>query len=234
MKRLVDIQWTTLKPGRRDDFHRLLTEQSLPLQRRWGVDVVDHDPSAHDPDSYYVIRAYASADWRQGPREAILALIESYTNIVREMEPEQVEALRTVPPPTASPEEPPMPKPYKPEGYTSVAVYLMASQAQPVIDFLVAAFGATPTRRYEAPDGSIMHAEVQIDDTVVMITDGGEAAFPAWLHVYVPDVDATYQRALAAGGTSVQAPTQKPNDPDRRGGVKDPAGNTWWIATQVG
>jgi PhnB protein len=55
-------------------------------------------------------------------------------------------------------------------------------------------------------------------------------AVPIGLHVYVPDVDATYQRALTAGGVSVQEPTHK-DDPDRRGGVQDPAGNTWWIAT---
>jgi len=73
---------------------------------------------------------------------------------------------------------------------------------------------------------------VRIDDSVVMIADGGDAfpAVPIGLHVYVPDVDATYQRALTAGGVSVQEPTHK-DDPDRRGGVQDPAGNTWWIAT---
>jgi uncharacterized glyoxalase superfamily protein PhnB len=104
-----------------------------------------------------------------------------------------------------------------------------------VIDFLTQTCDARQTRRTDLPDGSIMHAEVQIDDTVVMLADaGGEfPAFPAWLHVYVPDVDATYQRALEAGGISVQEPVQKEGDTDRRGGVKDPAGNTWWIATQV-
>ncbi|MDY7230484.1 VOC family protein [Hyalangium rubrum] len=124
---------------------------------------------------------------------------------------------------------------YKPEGYASVSVYVMANGAQRVIDFLKKTFDAKDLRRYDNPDGTIMHAEVRIDDTVVMISDGGGnfPAFPVWLHVYVPDVDATYQRALAAGGISVQEPQQK-GDPDRRGGVKDPAGNTWWISTQVG
>lgn len=128
-----------------------------------------------------------------------------------------------------------MKKPYKPEGYASVSVYLVAHGAQRVIDFLKKTFDAEELRRYEGQNGSIMHAEVRIDDTVVMISDGGGQypAFPVWLHVYVPDVDATYQRALAAGGVSVQEPVKK-GDPDRRGGVKDPAGNTWWIATQVG
>jgi uncharacterized glyoxalase superfamily protein PhnB len=111
----------------------------------------------------------------------------------------------------------------------------MADGAQRVIDFLKATFDAEEMRRMDHPDGSIMHCEVRIDDTVVMIADGGGSfpAFPVWLHVYVPDVDATYKRALAASGISVQEPKQG-SDPDRRGGVKDPAGNTWWIATQVG
>jgi PhnB protein len=125
---------------------------------------------------------------------------------------------------------------YKPAGYTSVSVYMVVQGAQRVIDFLKKAFGATELRRYDMPDGSIMHAEVRIDDTVVMIADaGGEwPAFPVWLHVYVPDVDASYRHALEAGGVSVQEPQRKESDPDRRGGVKDPGGNTWWIATQVG
>ncbi|WP_224368319.1 VOC family protein [Hyalangium versicolor] len=128
-----------------------------------------------------------------------------------------------------------MKKPYKPEGYASVSVYMMADGVQRVIDFLKKTFDAEELRRFEGPNGKIMHAEVRIDDTVVMLSEGGGQfpAFPVWLHVYVPDVDATYRRALAAGGVSVQEPVKK-DDPDKRGGVKDPAGNTWWIATQVG
>jgi PhnB protein len=107
--------------------------------------------------------------------------------------------------------------------------------AHSVIDFLKKALGATELRRYDKPDGSVMHAELRIGDTVVMIGDASSEwpAFPSWLHVYVDDVDATYQRALAAGGISVQEPKQREGDPDKRGGVKDPGGNTWWIATQV-
>jgi uncharacterized glyoxalase superfamily protein PhnB len=128
-----------------------------------------------------------------------------------------------------------MNRPYKPQGYPSVSAYVMADGAQRMIDFLKKTFDATELRRYDSPDGTIMHAEVKIDDTVVMISDGGSQfpAFPIWLHVYVPDVDATYRRALEAGGVSVQEPVQK-DDPDRRGGVKDPSGNTWWISTQMG
>ncbi|MFY0526058.1 VOC family protein [Archangium gephyra] len=129
-----------------------------------------------------------------------------------------------------------MTRPYKPEGYPSVSAYVMVDGAQRVIDFLKKAFDATELRRFDSPDGSIMHVEVRIEDSVVMLSDGGGPfpAFPVWLHLYVPDVDATYRRALAAGGVSVQEPQQKKDDPDRRGGVKDPSGNTWWISTQVG
>jgi PhnB protein len=128
-----------------------------------------------------------------------------------------------------------MNNPYKPQGYASVSVYIMAKDARRVIDFLKQTFDAKQTRRTDLPDGAIMHAEVQIDDTVVMIADASDEFpdFPVWLHVYVPDVDATYQRALEAGGVSVQEPSQREGEPDRRGGVKDQAGNTWWIATQI-
>jgi len=124
---------------------------------------------------------------------------------------------------------------YKPQGYASVSVYIMANGAQQVIDFLEKTFDARQTRRTNLPDGSVMHADVQVDDTIVMIADASNEfpAFPVWLHVYVPDVDATYRRALEAGGISVQEPSRAETEPDRRGGVKDPSGNTWWIATQV-
>ena len=125
---------------------------------------------------------------------------------------------------------------WKPEKYNSVSVYIVAGNAQRVIDFLKSVFDATPLRRFDAPDGKIMHAEVRIDDTVVMLADasGAYPAFPVWLHVYVPDAQATYKRALTAGGVSVQEPVQKQGDPDLRGGVKDPCGNTWWMSTQLG
>ncbi len=128
-----------------------------------------------------------------------------------------------------------MPTMTRPDGYSTVSPYLIAAGAQAVIDFLKATFGATDLRRYDRPDGSIMHAEVRIDDSVVMLGEAGGQwqPAPAHLHVYVDDVDATYRRALDAGGRSVQPPERKGGDPDRRGGVMDPAGNTWWIATQV-
>jgi uncharacterized glyoxalase superfamily protein PhnB len=111
----------------------------------------------------------------------------------------------------------------------------MAKDARAVIEFVTKVFGATPERRFDGPDGRVMHAEMRIDDSVVMLADahGDWPSFPSWVHVYVPDVDATYQRALTAGGTSVQAPQQRQGDPDRRGGVADSSGNQWWISTQM-
>ena|SRR5436190_13704013 len=125
-------------------------------------------------------------------------------------------------------------KAYKPAGFPSVSPYILCTSGQGVIDFVTAVFGATPERRIDH-EGRIRHAEMRVEDSVIMLADaGGEwQAFPAWLHLYVADVDATYQKALAAGAKSVQAPQQRPGEVDRRGGVEDPWGNQWWIATQL-
>jgi uncharacterized glyoxalase superfamily protein PhnB len=123
---------------------------------------------------------------------------------------------------------------HKPDGYSTVSPYLIVSGAEATIRFLTAVFGARELRRYPAPDGKLMHAEVQIDDSVIMIADGVEAwpPIPSHVHVYVEDVDATYRRALTHGATSVQEPVKK-DDSDKRGGVKDAGGTTWWISTKV-
>jgi PhnB protein len=123
---------------------------------------------------------------------------------------------------------------HKPADYTSVSPYLIVDGAARTIDFLVRALGAVELRRFPDPSGKIVHAEVRIDDTVVMLADGAEGwpPVPSHVHVYVPDVDATYRRALEAGAASVQEPVKK-DDADRRGGVKDAGGTTWWIATKV-
>lgn len=105
---VVEIRALILRSGHRAEFQRLYTERALPLLRRWGVDVVAYGPSLHDEASFYVIRAFAdvperqrledafygSDDWRKGPREAMLALIESYSDVVLELDPAAVAALR--------------------------------------------------------------------------------------------------------------------------------------------
>lgn len=123
---------------------------------------------------------------------------------------------------------------HKPRGYTSVSPYLIVDGASDTIEFLVRVFDAVELRRFPDSTGKLMHAEVRIDDTVVMIADGGAGWPPiaSHVHVYVSDVDATYRHALEAGATSVQEPVKK-GDEDKRGGVKDSGGTTWWIATKV-
>ena len=124
---------------------------------------------------------------------------------------------------------------FKPDGYNSVAPYLVVPGAQRMIDFLGQVFDARPARRYDNPDGTIMHAELMIDDSVVMLGDASPDHPPntSLIHVYVSQVDAVFDRALAAGATEDQVPQQRPTDPDRRGAFKDFAGNTWSIATQL-
>ncbi len=124
---------------------------------------------------------------------------------------------------------------HKPDGHSTVSPYLIVAGAATTIDFLAKVFDAVELLRFEGDAGRIMHAEVRIDDTVLMLGDGGEGfpPTPAHVHIYVEDVDETYRRALAAGAVSVQEPVQK-GDPDKRGGVVDAGGTTWWIATKVG
>jgi PhnB protein len=121
----------------------------------------------------------------------------------------------------------------RPAGYPAVSAYLICPGAARVISFAQQALDATVLRRFDSPDGSVMHAELRIADSVVMIGDAGSQwpAVPTNLHVYVDDVDATYQLALAAGAIAVRTPEQREGDADRRGGVTDPGGNTWWFAT---
>ena len=108
MIRAVEIRSYELKPGTRDAFDRLLRETSLPMLRRWNVDVVGCGPSPHDADSYVLVRSsrdlgereasqdafYGSEEWRAGPREAILAMIECHASVVLMLEGETIEALR--------------------------------------------------------------------------------------------------------------------------------------------
>lgn len=121
---------------------------------------------------------------------------------------------------------------FKPKNYNSVSPYLIVSDAESTIKFLVQVFDAEEIRRFLREDGRIMHAEVRIDDSVVMLSEAQDTSstIPALVHIYVKDVDEIYRRALEAGATSLQEPVVK-DDPDKRGGVKDVWGTSWWIST---
>ena len=125
--------------------------------------------------------------------------------------------------------------PHKPANYSTVSPYLIVDGAEATIDFLKRVFDALELRRIVDDSGSVRHAEVRIDDTVIMLADPVLPDWPAIaanVHIYVGDVDATYRKALGAGAASVQEPVKK-DDEDKRGGVKDAGGTTWWISTKV-
>lgn len=128
-----------------------------------------------------------------------------------------------------------MSKLYKPSGYNSVSPYFIVDGAQKLVDLIKKVFHAKEMRRYDLPDGTIMHIELQIDDSIIMMGDSSKQ-FPAiaqLVHIYVSNVDDVFDRAIKAGCTSIEAPKQREGDPDRRGTFKDFAGNTWSIGTQL-
>ena len=120
----------------------------------------------------------------------------------------------------------------RPEGFHTVTPYLVVNGAANVIEFLTNAFEAKEVgERFKAPDGKIMHCALRIGDSMVEIGDADEA-MPMNLHMYVDDVDAMYQRGIAAGGVTVREPTTTFYG-ERSAGVKDPGGNNWWLACHV-
>lgn len=123
---------------------------------------------------------------------------------------------------------------FKPTGYNSASPYFIVNGAQKFIDLLKEIFDAWELRRYDMPDGSIMHAEIRIDDSVIMLGDSSEKfpPVPLVMHVYVPDVDKTFDNAIKAGCEIIEQPKERDADPDRRATFKDFAGNIWSIGTQ--
>lgn len=122
-----------------------------------------------------------------------------------------------------------------PDGYQNVIPYLLVEGAAELTAFLVEAFDASVRQRLERPDGSVMHVELQIGDSIVMIGEpmAEFGPMPSSIYLYVEDCDAYYQRALQAGAVSVMPPTDMPHAGERYGGVKDPSGNLWWVATHI-
>jgi uncharacterized glyoxalase superfamily protein PhnB len=118
-----------------------------------------------------------------------------------------------------------------PDGYHNVTPFLVVKGAAQLIDFAKKAYGAREKSRMPGPGGDIMHAEVQIGDSIIMLTDAmREAPTPAYLYLYVDDTDATYKKAIAAGAESQMEPADMFWG-DRHARVRDPFGNSWSIAT---
>ncbi len=121
-----------------------------------------------------------------------------------------------------------------PAGYHTVTPYLTVQGAAELIEFLKQAFEAREKERFLRPDGKVGHAEVWIGDSIIMLGEpkGAEAPIPGAFYLYVTDVDAVYQQALAAGAASVMEPADQFWG-DRQGGVRDRFGNLWWLATRI-
>jgi PhnB protein len=121
-----------------------------------------------------------------------------------------------------------------PDGFHAVTPYLFVEGAARLIEFISAAFEGELTSRETRPDGGIMHATMRVGDSMLMLADATSplGPMPASIYLYVRDSDAVYQSALKAGGISVFPIMTLPSG-QRYGGVKDPCGNIWWVATQV-
>ena len=129
-----------------------------------------------------------------------------------------------------------------PEGFHTVTPYVTIEGAADAIEFYEEAFGAEEIFRWADPDGQIRHAEVVIGDSPIMLTDeapefgmrgpGSLGGSPVHMFLYVDDVDAVFDRAISAGAKELM-PVEDSGDGDRRGGVTDPFGHVWYIATHI-
>jgi PhnB protein len=121
-----------------------------------------------------------------------------------------------------------------PDGYHTITPYLIVEGAARLIDFLGKAFDAQELEKMLDQEGRIVHAEVRIGDSRLMVSDPGENNPPthSLLHLYLGDTDSFYKRALEAGATSIREPRDEFYG-DRTAGVKDAFGNQWWMATHI-
>jgi PhnB protein len=121
-----------------------------------------------------------------------------------------------------------------PDGYTTVAPWIVTKDTGALLDFVTAAFDGVELGRVPLVDGSIGHAEIRIGDTVVLAFDQYDdwPDLPSLLRVFVPDADVAFTAALQAGAREVTALSD--NAFGQRGGrVRDPFGNVWWITANV-
>ena len=126
---------------------------------------------------------------------------------------------------------------YKPKGFSTVSPYLVSQNPNASIDFMVSVLGAQINdRQVDQNTGRVIHVSLVLQDSIIMIGGAMEGwpERPAHVHVYVQDVDQTYAKALEAGATSVQEPARQSGDDDKRGGVLDAGGTTWWLSTHEG
>lgn len=122
-----------------------------------------------------------------------------------------------------------------PKGFHTVTPYLTVRGAARLLEFVKQAFGATEFDPPTLADGVIRHAAVRIGDSVIEMSEANDrwGAMPAALHLYLPDCDAAYRRAIAAGAESLHEPMDMEYG-ERAAATRDPVGNHWYIATYTG
>lgn len=128
---------------------------------------------------------------------------------------------------------------YRPDGYANLTPYLIVNDGAAAIEFYKTAFSATITECLTTPEGRVMHAELRIGDSPVMLGEHQNLSVqatpnyaPVSLYAYVEDADAVFAKAIAAGAQEV-APMESKFYGNREGGVADPFGITWWLATRI-
>jgi uncharacterized glyoxalase superfamily protein PhnB len=124
---------------------------------------------------------------------------------------------------------------YIPEGFHTVTPYFIVADGPAFLGFLKSGLGAEEIGIHKDGNGRIMHAQLRLGDSMLEFGEATEQ-YPAMklcLHVYVPDTDALYERAVAAGAKTMRSPRVEPYG-ERSAGIEDQAGNVWWIATRVG
>ena len=193
-----------------------MTERSLMDQLELAVDaMLEGKPAALAPDPELATLLDVAGDLRYLPREKFLNALQS------DMQ-EEGESMTTATMPVRA-------------GFRTVTPYITTENVMGLNEFMKNAFGAEETCRTMGSGGGY-HMEMKIGDTMLMIGGGGSykgPGHPTSLHMYVPDVDATFERAIAAGATPVMRPTDQEYG-DRDSALKDAFGNEWYIATHKG
>ena len=168
---VIEIRVYTLKTGTRDRFHALFVRQSLPMLRRHHVEVVAYGPSLHDADSYYLVRAFGSLDertrsedefygskeWTEGPRDEILAAIETYSTVVVHVDPQTLQALRRLMPTERPQQGATIPEPTAVANASDVATLLALN------DDYIRSVETSDVKRFE---------EILAEDFVGSLSDG--------------------------------------------------------------
>lgn len=121
-----------------------------------------------------------------------------------------------------------------PKDFHTITPYMLVEGASQLMDFIKKAFNAKEIHSMMTPDGKVMHAQLQIGDSMVMLADAREDFTPiqSSLYLYLPDTDAAYHSALKAGAVSIMEPADQFYG-DRNAGVQDNWGNYWWLATHI-